>query len=225
MADLAADIERMREDAGLSQRQLATAAGISNSTLSVIERGAARPSPEVAARIAAVLGADLAIRLYPGTGPTIHDRFQTPMIEALLSILHLSWRATPEVGLLRSVRGSIDLVLERAEPPLVACEAHSQLRRLEQQVRWVVMKSDALAEQRGRPTSRLLAIRSTRLNRSVASEFSAFLNAAYPAPYAQVVSSLVDGTPWPGAGLLWCRVEQGSARILDAPPRGIRIGR
>ena len=224
-AELAADIERLRDDAGLSQRRVARAAGISNSTLSAIERGLARPSQEVICRIASALGAELGIRLYPGTGPVIRDHLQAAIIETLIGVLHVSWHAAPEVRLLRPARGSIDLVLERAEPPLVACEAHSQLRRLEQQIRWATTKAEGLAEQRGLPASRLLALRSTLATRTTASEFAALLAAAYPARHADLIAALVDGGPWPGPGIVWFRIAEGRATLMEHPPRGIRLGR
>jgi hypothetical protein len=80
---------------------------------------------------------DLGVRLYPGTGPLIRDHLQAAMIEALLQILHPRWRPSPEVWVTRPVQGVIDLVLEAevdddATAPLIATEAQSELRRLEQ---------------------------------------------------------------------------------------------
>ena len=45
------------------------------------------------AGIAAALGCDLSVRLFPGTGPRIRDRIQVAMSEALLASLHPRWRA------------------------------------------------------------------------------------------------------------------------------------
>ena len=61
--------------------------------------------------IAAALGCDLSVRMFPGTGPRIRDRIQVAMSEALLASLHPRWRAAPEVPVYRPVRGVIDLVL------------------------------------------------------------------------------------------------------------------
>jgi transcriptional regulator with XRE-family HTH domain len=222
---LAEEIRRAREDAGLSQRQLAGLAGISSSTLHAIELDRHDPCLDTLCRVAAALGMDLGVRLFAGTGPLIRDHSQTAMIAALLQEAHGGWIPDPEVWVHRPVRGVIDLVLRMAEPPLVACEAQSDLRRLEQQVRWFRSKAAALAEERAIDVSRLLLLRDTRRTRAIAAEFEAFLAAAYPAPYADLLASIRDGHPWPGDGIVWCRVEGGAAVLMDRPPRGVRLGR
>jgi hypothetical protein len=98
-------------------------------------------------------------------------------------------------------------------------EVHSDLRRVEQQLRWAAEKSDALPSSRiwavvtpagglTPPVSRLLVLRSTARTRSLAREFRATLAAAYPADPGDVLEGLADAAvPWPGNGLLWSRVE------------------
>ena len=116
-------------------RALALAAGISPSTQRAIEGGTHSPSIEVVARVAEVLGAGLGVRLYAGTGPRIYDHLQASMLKALLHVLHPRWTRRLEVPVYGQARGVIDLVIEDAsEPAVVACEAQSQLRRLEQQI-------------------------------------------------------------------------------------------
>ena len=224
--EVASQVRRAREDAGLSLRHLARSAGVSHSSLLALERGSHDPTTEVLARVSAALGLDLSVRLYPNTGPLVRDHLQAAMIESLSRIIHERWRPTPEVAVQRPVRAFIDLVLETNAPPLVATEVQSELRRLEQQIRWSKAKADALAEARGQPTSSLLLLRSTRRTRAVVAEFAATLRAAYPASVADTYASLIaNGVPWPGAALMWCRVEQGQATILDRPPRVIDVGR
>jgi transcriptional regulator with XRE-family HTH domain len=222
---IARDVRAAREDAGLSQHRVAAAAGVSQSTVNALERALYDPTTEVMARIAAVLGMDLSVRLYPGTGPLIRDHLQAAMIEALLQTLHDQWRPTPEVAVQRPVRGVIDLVLDRDEPPVVTCEAHSELRRVEQQIRWAGAKSSALAEARHRPTSQLLLLRSTRRTRAVVAEYEGYVRSAYPGQASAAFRALTNGGPWPGPAVLWCRITKGEATIMDRPPRGISVGR
>jgi hypothetical protein len=111
------------------------------------------------------------------------------------------------------------------QDPLVAVEAQSELRRLEQQIRWAHAKSEALAEARGRPASQLLLLRSTRSTRAAVAEHAATIRAAYPARAADAFAALTGIAPWPGAAVLWCDVEPGRARIRPIPPRGITAGR
>ena len=139
------EIKQHREDAGLSQHALADAAEITQSFESAIEAGVASPSVEILERIAIVLGADLGLRFFAATGPRIRDRFQARMIEALLGIVGASWRPFLEVAVTHPARGFIDLVLaDSSHQRLVATEAHSDLRRVEQQVRWALAKADAV---------------------------------------------------------------------------------
>lgn len=151
------------------------------------------------------------------------------MCEALLRELHPAWRATPEVPVYRPVHGVIDLVLEeRTGRTTVATELHSQVRRVEQQIRWQVQKTDALAlqpDQQGRSVSRLLLLRNTQATRDVVRAAGGSFAAAYPARTADAVASLRDGAPWPGAAIARMRLDGGDAHLLDRPPRGVAVGR
>lgn len=227
------ELRQIREDTGLTQRRVAEAAGISPAHLCWIERGRSEANTAVLVAIADVLGADLAIRAYPTTGPRIRDRLQAVMDEALLVATHIHWRPFVEVPVTRPARGYIDVVLrDRSEPLYVATEVHSELRRVEQSLRWAQDKASSLpsaalwaeapADAR---VDRLLVLRSTHATREVAARLPVVLGAAYPARMRDVVSALVDGGPWPGAGIVWMRVEGGRAELLDGPPRGVALGR
>ena len=67
----------------MSKAAQARAAG-ADAALGQIEDGVGRPSLDIHERLAAVLGADLAARLYPNTGPAICDRLSAAMLEAPL---------------------------------------------------------------------------------------------------------------------------------------------
>jgi transcriptional regulator with XRE-family HTH domain len=138
-------IRRMRMDAGLSMAAVSVAAGIHPSYLRLIEAGERDAGDRVLAAIGFVLGADVSVRLFPNTGPRIHDRFQALMVECLIGALHHRWQPTPEVVVTKPARGVIDLVLgERQPSTLIASEFNSQLRRLEQQLRWHREKEQSL---------------------------------------------------------------------------------
>lgn len=228
-------IVNLREDAHVSQRRLADEAGIDQGYLSRIERGLGEPTVAVLESIAEVLGATVSIRLQPTTGPRIRDHLQERMVEALLEILHPSWHRLVEVTVHRPSRGAIDVVLGRLRSPVVAVELHSDLRRLEQQIRWAADKSESLpsaeawsflsaAAQPG-PASRLLVLRSTRAMRDLARSFERTLHAAYPARTSDAVRALIEPeVAWPGAAIIWAEVASGRTRILPTPPRGVTLG-
>jgi transcriptional regulator with XRE-family HTH domain len=229
------DIRRMRLDAGLTQTELGGVAGIHRSHLARIEAGTARPSLEVLIAVGIALGADLGLRYFPGAGPRLHDRFQVAMVETVIRSLDPRWRAEVEVPVLRPARGVIDLVLtDRASPSIVAAEAQSELRRLEQQIRWSAEKADGLTDRlrgegllaAGDTASRLLILRSTLATRELARRYAATLAAAFPARTRDVVRALTTpNAPWPGSGIIWIRLEGERVTLIDGPPRGVSLGR
>jgi len=219
-------IVTLREDANASQRRLSSEAGIDQGHLSRIERGLVEPSLEVLESIASALGATVSVRLQPTTGPRIRDHLQARMVEALLQEAHPSWHRLVEVTVHRPARGTIDLVLSRVGSPVVATECHSELRRLEQQLRWAMDKAESLpsaaawtflaAETDPGPASRLLVLRSTRAMRDLANSFEQTLRAAYPAGTTEAVRALREpNVSWPGAAIIWTRwppIGRGSCR-------------
>jgi transcriptional regulator with XRE-family HTH domain len=229
---LGRDLLRIRTDAAASHGKVAAVAGIDRSHYSKIEAGMANPSVEMLAAIATALGADVSIRFYPGTGPRLTDRHQARMIETLLRSLSMDWQPHIEVPVSRPVRGVIDLVLERRAIGLfIATEAYSEIRRLEQQIRWSADKaaslesSDLVGLGQAPTVSRLLVLRSTASTRELARAFEATLRAAYPAQTTAVIDALRTGAPWPGPGIVWVRIEGDRVELLDGSPRGVRLGR
>jgi transcriptional regulator with XRE-family HTH domain len=220
-------IEALRLDFGHSARALARAAGISHSAYSQMRSGRISPSVDVMARLAAAVGGRLALSVHQGNGPVIRDHPQAAMLQALAASLDSRWRTAPEVNVFRPVRGVIDIVLDDPDAALVvAGEAQSELRRIEQQVRWSNAKADALADAREAAASHVqvskLLLRSTAATRQVVAAHADLLAAAYPAGHGDAVASLLGKAPWPGPALVWCEVANGAARILDRPPRGVR---
>jgi hypothetical protein len=142
-----------------------------------------------------------------------------------------------EVTVHRPSRGAIDLVLsDTHRGEIVATEVHSDLRRLEQQIRWAADKSESLPSSDAWPIlaggrdgapriQRLLVLRSTARTRELARQFEGVLAAAYPARSSDAFTALEGDRPWPGNALLWCRVIRGRAELLHQPPRGVLLGR
>jgi transcriptional regulator with XRE-family HTH domain len=220
-ARLAEDLRRLCDDAGVSQARLAREAGVPASVLSRLLNGQARPSVETYARLGEALGADLAARFYPNTGPAIRDRHQAAILESLLGQIHPRWHPFAEAAVRRPARGWIDVALhEPRERVLVATEIESEIRRLEQQVRWATAKAEALPAWSGWASlgepevSRLLIVRWTRATREAARAFPRQLEAAYPAHPADALEALTGVTRWPGPALIWARIEGGDVRLV-----------
>ena len=219
---LADDVRRLREDAGITRRQLAVEAGLDDAFLCRIEDGEERPSIDSYAKLALALGSDLSGRLYPNTGPAIRDRHQARIAEALIGILHARWKPYLEVGVRRPSRGWIDAVLHEAVArTIVATEIQSDLRRLEQLLRWFPEKVSSLPSWEGwarigtvATTSQLLIVRSTRTTRQIGREFERQLAAAYPAHPADAIAALTGTAPWPGSALIWAEIERDRVRFI-----------
>lgn len=228
-------IRDLREGSGLTLTAVAGAAGVDRRFLARIESGERGASVETLTTVLAVLGADLSIKAFPSTGPRIRDRIQAAMVESFLREIDRRWTALPEVPVRKPARGVIDVVLSDPRiPVVVASEFQSELRRLEQQVRWHREKElslpsaelwDRLVASETPATSRLLVLRSTRTMRELADAFAATLGAAYPARTVDALDALRGQGTWPGDAIVWMRVEAGNGTLLDAPPRGVRLGR
>jgi transcriptional regulator with XRE-family HTH domain len=216
------EIRQLREDAGLTRLAVARAAGVADPYLGRIEDGGQHPSNETLVRVGLVLGADLRVRLYPNTGPLIRDRHQARMLEALLEAVDPRWHPFTEVAVQRPSRGWIDALLhEQRERLAVATELQSELRRLEQLIRWSAAKASSLPSWEGwerlgqEPRiERLLIVRRTRATRTIAAEFGQQLWAAYPAHPDDALAALIGTAPWSGPALVWAVVEGAGARLV-----------
>ena len=138
------------------------------------------------------------------------------------AILHPRWHAFSEVAVRRPSRGWIDAVLHDPRAGLaVATELQSELRRLEQLVRWSGEKAASLPSWDGwdrlgdEPRiDRLLIVRRTRATREVAAADERQLRVAFPAHPDDALAALTGTAPWPGAALVWSVVDGRGARLV-----------
>lgn len=232
------DFAETRQDAGLPRAAVARAAGVSPSTVGRVEGATIEPDLETMVRMASVLGCDVSIRLFPKGAP-LRDRFQAPMLEALLAFVHPAWRRNVEVPVVGTVRGVVDCALGHpARPLLVAAEIHSEIRRAEETLRRSSEKADALGRSSlaataaasfrvdAVETSRLLVLRSTVRTRAAVRDLRATFAAAHPARTIDALAALRDPlVPWPGPAIIWVYLHGRRATIMDAPPRFVDVGR
>lgn len=226
---IADEFAQLRTDSGAGLRAVAALAGVSAAELSRLERGLVLPSIETYVAVAQALGADLRVRLYPNTGPAVRDRWQARILEALLRALHPRWKALPEVIVRRPVRGVIDVVLvDPMERVIVAAEIHSELRRIEQQLRWSQEKTAALPSSDGwaavgadgMRVERLLVLRSTAATREAFATFPNLFAAAYPASPTEALASLRTDRAWPaGSAVLWASSSAIRTTLFAQPRR------
>lgn len=96
--ELGREIRAARRTAGLSQRAVAAAVGISQSQLSKIERGVAAPTILTLTATAAVVGLDLSIRAFPGGSP-LRDTGHVRVLARLRALLPESYQWRTEIPL------------------------------------------------------------------------------------------------------------------------------
>ena len=200
--------------------------------MSEIESGRADPSLQALVSIATALGRRVSVQLLPDRDPLVRDHRQAPMVEELIRRLDSRWSAAVEVAVYRPIHGVIDLVLTDLAAKVVVCvEVQSEIRRLEQQIRWATQKAHALLvtgpmadSGDGAPrVFQVLALASTRRNREIVGQFEATVRVAYPSRPEDIVSALTDHRPWPGSGLVWLSVHGRSAHLLSGAPRRLSV--
>lgn len=117
--DLAARLSRellaARAVAGLTQRQVARRAGVSQSLVSLAERGHSRLSFDAMYRLASATGHDLSIRLFPADGVRLRDSGQLRVADQIRGASHARWRVTLEMPVgTPPDRRAADMVMENS---------------------------------------------------------------------------------------------------------------
>ena len=193
----------VRTNGGLSQAVVSARAGMSRPQYGRVERGIA---PEVSlatvARIAAVLGLDVALRLYPCSDP-IRDAAHVALLQRLRAVCHpsLVWRT--EVPLpLSGDRRAWDAVISGARStgpmPRIRIGIEAETRPNDVQA---LDRKLALKERDGDVERVILLLSDTRNNRDFVRGPGATLRARFPLDGRQALAHLAAGTD-PGANAL-----------------------
>ena len=185
---LGGEIRQARIAAGLSQGDVAKAAGISTAPQSRIERARHRGVSFVdLARILAVVGLDLAAQAYP-VGDPLRDRRHHDLLERLLSRVALPLRCAREVPLpLAGDRRAWDALIS-GEGQLTGIEAEIAVRDLQALQRRVELK-----RRDGRVDHLILLIAGTRANRAAIRAAGGALTDRFPVGTREVLAALESG--------------------------------
>lgn len=205
-----------RRALGLTQREVATRAGITQTHVSRIERGVEPATPlTTLAACAAAVGVQLAafIEARPGASlPRDHEhlRRQALVIDTARAG---GWRGEPEARV--TVPGgqprSVDVLLARdVARECAVTEIWDLMPDIGDAMRGLEAKVEAV-RQRLDPEWRvtgLLVVRATRRNRELVHRFGALFRARYPASSTAWLRALTDpDAPMPaGSGFLWSTV-------------------
>lgn len=227
------ELKSARLDGGVSIRSLGAAVGVDPSHLARAEAGTHALSQDALVAVATGLGRDVSFRLFEASAPLVRDRISAVMHEELLGDLDPRWSSLLEVTVYRPVRGVIDLVLrDRTYGDLVAGEGHSRLHTVEGQLRHASGKADSLPSARGwpwsdtidaPPASRLLVLRSCAAMHDLVRALPTTFATAYPADTERAVAALTGPHErWPGAAIVWVRVDGSRTRLLRGIPPALR---
>jgi transcriptional regulator with XRE-family HTH domain len=200
IVDLGAEIRTSRVASGLTLATVATAAGISPSELSRIERGLA-PWLDilVAARLCAIVGLDLSVRAYPG-GTPLRDDAHVRLIASFGAHLGEQLRVRMEVPIGHAPdQRSWDQTLFDGEAT-AATEFETRLHDAQALMRGVTLKM-----RDGRMDRVLLVVADTKTNRRAVAAAADALRPLFPLETAEVLSALRDGRVPRAGGIVFLR--------------------
>jgi transcriptional regulator with XRE-family HTH domain len=196
------ELRLARTAAGMTQRQLARLAGVSQSGVSRAERAARRVDWPTACALASATGHELGLRLYPANGVSLRDRGQVWAVQALVAASHPSWHPSIEHPIRPGDRRAADLLL-RGPEETIHIEVERALVDLQAQLRAAQLKRSALSEQIGHAVRLVVAVPDTRRARRVIQDLSPLLRSALPASSRAVWASIRSGSLLGADGILF----------------------
>lgn len=204
-ARFARELLAARAVAGLTQRELARRAGVSQPFISYLERGRKLPSLKAMHRLASAAGHDLSFRLFPADGVRLRDSGQLRLADLIRRELDAAWRVQLEVPVASPPdRRAADMVLQ-TPGEVVQLEIERALLDFQAQLRVAQLKRAALADRLSRPVRLVISLPDTTRNRTVVDDHRLIVESALPIPSRRIWSSLRSGGPLGGDGLLWVR--------------------
>jgi transcriptional regulator with XRE-family HTH domain len=197
LATVGGELREARLAAGVSQRVVASACGISHTEVSRIERAAARRVPlETLVLLAATVGLDLSVRMYPD-GEPVRDAAQLALLAKLRRRLPrtLLWRSEVPLRVERD-RRAWDASIEGGKWS-VPVDAETRLRDIQALTRRVALKARDDDQE-----VVILLVADTRHNRRVLRLAAADLAGMFPVPGRDVLAALVEGRKPRGSGVI-----------------------
>jgi transcriptional regulator with XRE-family HTH domain len=196
--ELGEELRRGREAAGLGQKDVGKAIGVSYSLIGRLERAVDPIDLVRMAQALAVVGLDLNARAYPHGSP-IRDRAQAALLERFRTRLpeQADWRLEvplPNPGDLRSWDAMIRIGRTR-----IGVEAETRVRDGQ-----ALLRRLALKRRDGGVDRMILVMSDTRGNREAVRLFESELRAAFPVPGRVGLARLATGQDPGGDFLILC---------------------
>ena len=213
------DLRTARLVLGLSQAKVGRRAGIVQSTLSEIERGQFAADLRTLFQVAAAIGLQPVLNLYPNGRVRLRDTGQLAIANLLIDRAGPAWRPILEhpIGRAPDLRAA-DLVLVSLQEVL-DLEIERNLADVQAQLRSGMLKRDALAERYKVPVRFVLVLPDTPRLRGIVAGAPA-LKAVMQMTSSDVLAAIRKGPPLGGDGILWAR--ERDARRLGQRHRASR---
>lgn len=197
--------------AGLTQRQVAALAGLTQQLVSLAERGDRGIGLDRRCRMALAAGHELGWKLYPVATVSLRDSGQLQLAQAILATLPETLTAQLEVPISNADPRAADVVIT-APTELIHIEIERSLFDLQAQLRAAQLKRDALSRDASRPVRLVIAVPDSARARAIAATIPAVIEAAFPIPSREIANALRSGIPVGGDGLLFVRKSAAQAR-------------
>ena len=193
MHELGLELREARLAHGLSQVEIASAAGLSQPEVSRLERGLVPHAAIVdIARLLSLVGLELSARAYP-SGQPLRDAAHVRLLATLRSCLHptLSWRTEVPIPIDRDLRAWDGFI---TGPTFrIGVEAETRIRDLQALTRRIGLK-----QRDSNVDHVILLLAGTRWNRGLVRSHAADLATQFPSASRDVIAALHAGRD-PGA--------------------------
>lgn len=198
LATLIDELREARRRAGLSQRSVGQALGVSRALVAAWELGTVTPGAIHLYRWGAVVGLDVSIRAFPGGSP-LRDAGQLRLLERFQRIVAAAWTCRTEVPVSADPRDrrAFDMVLQRGHRR-VAAEAITRVVDAQAQVRAVELKAQASGVDRI-----VLVLTDSRRSRMAVEAGRPTIEPAFPCPARVALSALRAGELPPGNAIVF----------------------
>jgi transcriptional regulator with XRE-family HTH domain len=192
------ELRQARRRAGLSQRSVAHALGVSRALVGAWEASTVQPGVIHLYRWGAIVGLDVSIRAFPGGSP-LRDAGQLRLLARFRLIVERVWTCRTEAPVSADPRDrrAFDMVLLRGDRR-VAAEAITRLVDAQAQIRSIELKAQASGVNRV-----VLVMSDGRHSRAAVDAGRATIEPAFPCPARAALSALRVGELPPGNAVVF----------------------
>jgi transcriptional regulator with XRE-family HTH domain len=219
-ARFGAELRLARVTAGLTQRQLARLAKVSQQEVSRVERGSERSTLETRCRLAAACGTELGWRLYPSSSLGLRDSGQLGLAQAIVQNAHPRWTPALEVPVGEDDLRAADVVLESGDEVL-HIEVERTLVDFQAQLRAAQLKRERLAARLRRPVRLVIAVPDTRAIRARLAPHADLIARTLPISSRAIWIAVRGLTALGGDGILFVRPRAVTLRLRTSAPMAI----